>query len=222
MGNKPIRASAVVLARGKSTRFGADTDKTLLTWRGISLVERAVRECLALRSLFEEIGEIEEILLAGNADAKFSLFSLPGVREIKDVYRGSGPLGGIHAGLFCARNGTVFVTACDMPFFQAKLARRLLELSDGYDAVVPVDGGRPQPLCAVYKKSVLPAAEALLLAGERSVRGLYSKVRTRYAARDAWGDVLGILPEEQDVFFNINDREDYRRLLARDAEKENA
>ena len=185
-------AAAVLLAGGKSSRFGRD--KTRLEVRGEPIVARIAGRCRPL---------CREIFIVSNARDKFGL---PGVRELSDLYRDAGPLGGIHAGLSAAGAELVLVVACDMPFFDGGLAAALLEGAAGYDVLVPRIGERLEPLCAVYRRSVLPEVEALLRRGRRSVRGLFPLVRTGYL--DCGGPGLdAALP-----FYNINRPEDYAAL----------
>ncbi|GHS97399.1 putative molybdenum cofactor guanylyltransferase [Synergistales bacterium] len=144
----------------------------MFVWRGLTLSQRIVGEC---RAVFDEI-----IIVRGQGQQPLEI---EGVNEVRDIYPNSGPLCGIHAGLSAATRAVCFVVACDMPAFSAKLARRLLELADGhyrdFDIVAPHDGERLQPLCAVYKKSVLPICAKMLTSGERSVKRLYEQVRTK-------------------------------------------
>ena len=94
--------TAAVLAGGKSTRMGFD--KQLLMADNRRLIERTV----------ETLGNVfEDILLVTNTPALYE--RLP-VRVCSDIYKGMGPLGGIHAALVNARSRYTYVLACDMPF----------------------------------------------------------------------------------------------------------
>lgn len=185
-------ASALILAGGKSSRFGRD--KTLATLDGVSLVERAAA---GLRPLFDEI------LIASNAQDKFRI---PDAVEVADVYPDAGPLGGIHSGLVHSKNDALFVMACDMPNFSAALCKKLLAGSVGYDAFIPRAGEEIEPLFGVYRKSALPAVEAMLENRQYKVRTLFSLIKTGYLPLDH-------IPGEDNPFFNINHAADYERLL---------
>ncbi|GHV37810.1 hypothetical protein FACS1894187_15540 [Synergistales bacterium] len=185
--------SAIILAGGKSSRFGSD--KAMFVWRGLTLSQRIVEEC---RLYFNEI-----ITVRGQEQRSLEI---EGVKEVRDVYPNSGPLGGIHAGLIYASSDLAFVTACDMPAFSVVLAKRLLELADGLggcDVVAPHDGERLQPLCAVYRKSVLPALEEMLALGEHSVKRLCERVNTIIADYQELAVALGGV-FVRDVFRNVN------------------
>ncbi|HOG01075.1 MAG TPA: molybdenum cofactor guanylyltransferase [Clostridia bacterium] len=186
-----MSAAALILAGGKSRRFGRD--KTLLTLGGATLVERAVGH---VRPLFDEI------LVAGSARK----FHIPGTRAIPDLYPDAGPLGGIHSGLVHAERDALFVLACDMPNFDAALCERLLARSAGCDVFIPCAGEELEPLFGVYRKSALPAVERLLLAGRYRVRDLFPLVKTGFLPLEASAG-------EASPFFNINYAEDYEALM---------
>jgi molybdopterin-guanine dinucleotide biosynthesis protein A len=89
------------------------------------------------------------------------------------------------------------------------------------DAIVPIQAdGRPQPLCAFYRrKSCLLSAKQLIVEGEHKPRALLAKVRTRWVA---FGE-LSDLPGAEDFFLNVNTPGDYERaqdILARSQKQE--
>ena len=180
--------TAIILAGGKSLRFG--TDKTRLEINGVRIIETIVEKC---KHLFSEI-----IIVGGSG------FNIPGTREVPDIFRDAGPLGGIHAGLSAAINEVCFVAACDMPNFYAPLIKELLGYSAEYDAVLPKTGNHMQPLFAVYRKHLWPTAEVLLTQNIHKVLRLLENAKVRY---------VEIQPSEcksiNDIFFNINFREDF-------------
>src|SRR5206468_9217721 len=72
----------------------------------------------------------------------------------------------------------VFVLGVDLPAVSAVLVRAIAERSLASDAaaVVPRADGRLQPLAAVWRRSVLPAAERRIAAGDRWLRALAREV----------------------------------------------
>ena len=94
---------------------------------------------------------------------------------IRDEVAGGGPIAGVAAGLAAAARGgaqVAVVCSTDLPLLVPQfLARLLALLRDGDDGVVPVVGGRVQPLVAVYRTSL--AGRAAELAAEAApVRAL--------------------------------------------------
>ncbi len=161
MATSNPKFSGAVLAGGRSSRFGQDKalyvykDKPLAVW--------------ALESLT-------------GADERFLVSSRPydlGVPVHADLYPGSS-LGGLHAALSYAAHTWVAVAACDMPFLTMTYWQRLLEHTEGVQAVV-VRGpdGRLEPLAALYKKTLLPLAEAQLETGTFKLQTLLEKTQTR-------------------------------------------
>jgi molybdopterin-guanine dinucleotide biosynthesis protein A len=192
-----VTNTVIILAGGKSTRFRQD--KTLLKFDGAGLlIETIVDRC---RGLFDEI------LIMSNQENKFGI---EGTTEVSDIFPGLGPIGGIHGGLRFMKGSKALVAACDMPFFDPVLAEKLLALSEGFDAVIPCDGDKFQPLFAVYKKSMLPVFEAHILRGSLRPMDVVQHVWTRYVDRKEWA----VMDEnkDKDIFFNINYQKDYLDL----------
>jgi molybdopterin-guanine dinucleotide biosynthesis protein A len=106
------------------------------------------------------------------------------------------------------------VVACDMPFLNLDLVRRMLALREGADAVVPVLGDRPEPTHAIYSKVCLPFMERLLLASDLKISLFFDKVRVTYLPEE---EVLSLDPDRLS-FFNVNNPDDLERALALAAE----
>ncbi|MGO0122126.1 bifunctional molybdenum cofactor guanylyltransferase MobA/molybdopterin-guanine dinucleotide biosynthesis adaptor protein MobB [Desulfothermobacter acidiphilus] len=181
-----VEATGVVLAGGKSSRMRKN--KALLEWEGEPMVARVVR---VLREVFPEViivGDPE--LYQGWAD-----------RVVSDVFLGAGPLAGIHAGLLYASREAIFVSACDLPFIDARLARGIVEYLQGFDAAIPCVGGRLEPLYAAYRRSCLELATRYLRSGRRRVVSFIGEVKVRYLTEV---NLAAISPNWSQVFFNLN------------------
>lgn len=135
---------------------------------------------------------------------------LSGAEHIRDIYPDCGPLGGLHALLRACETELLFVTACDTPLVDLPLAKALCALlTEDCDAVVPMDpDGRLHPLCAVYRKNCMAAAEAQLQAGQRRMRDFLALLRVRYVPVDE-------LPDAAHKLQNLNTPEEYARFLER-------
>jgi molybdopterin-guanine dinucleotide biosynthesis protein A len=146
-----------------------------------------------LKSLFDEI-----VIGAGRA-ADYEFLGLP---VVPDRIPGQGPLMGIASALDRTKNDLNFVIACDIPDFELGLISRLAAQAEGFDAAIPLNHrGEREPLFAFYRKSVLGAAQAVLIAGGRSMLDLLALVRTRTTP----------LPEGVEIR-NINTAEEYKFL----------
>jgi len=188
------KTTLVILAGGKSSRFGRD--KSLEKIDGKSIVERTVEKASPV---------FDEVLISSNRAAKFAL---PGVPELTDTYIGMGPLGGIHAAMLAAKNDAVFFAACDMPFFSVELAKYIIENSAGTDACVPRAGEKTEPLFGVYRKALLPLIVRMLEEGDRSLHHLLSRAEAKILDCTDWVREHG----ETNAFFNMNYQADLEAL----------
>ena len=110
---------------------------------------------------------------------------LPGLdaRILRDDVRGVGPLLATARGLRAAADAGVdraFVCAVDMPYLTTDLIDLLVapSVSLGVDVVLPWDG-RDHYLAGVYRTDLASKAEALVEAGERSMRALVDAADTQ-------------------------------------------
>jgi molybdopterin-guanine dinucleotide biosynthesis protein A len=188
-------AGAIILAGGKSTRMG--TNKALLKIKEMPNVERILT---LLRSAFPH-----PILVTNDLD----LYHFLGVKTVKDYFPGKGPLAGIHAGLIASPFEANVSVACDMPFVSAELARALVEKSHGYDAVIPVIGGRRQPLFAVYKKSLIGVMEEKIKNDLLRMKDLLDEVNVLYLTEQE----LKVEERFERIFFNMNHPHEYEEAI---------
>lgn len=180
-----VNRSGWVLAGGRSTRMGRD--KALLPFHGRPLaaaIAEAVREAAG------------NVTLIGNP-----ALAAAGLPALPDLFPGEGPLGGILTALGSSDADWNLVTACDMPELNAAFLRSLFEAaerSDG-DLLLPViEGGRPEPLCAVWHRRAREPLEAAFGSGIRRVRDALGGLRVvRYP-------ITEITP-----FQNVNTPEDW-------------
>ncbi len=183
-----VTISGVVLAGGKSRRFGQD--KGLYPFRGKPLVMHALK---ILRP------HCDELLISTNNPEGFKAF---GVKTIKDIHPDCGPLGGIHSGLTCAGGDLIALIPCDTPFVPSSLYTFLLHHIGSHQAIMPTHGKYTEPMCAIYAKNCLDQIEQAM-------------AEKRYKILDALKtiDASFINVETQaffrpDIFHNINYKKD--------------
>jgi molybdopterin-guanine dinucleotide biosynthesis protein A len=167
--------TGIVLAGGRGRRMGMP--KADLQFLGSPLIGRVID---SIR------GACDHLLVVTAPDQYPRLPTVEPSEVVPDVSGSLGPLMGIYTGLRHATSPCSIAVGCDMPFLHAGLLRHLSSLAGGYDAVVPVHDGRPQPLHAVYAAACLPAVEAMIEEGELAVHRLFDRVNTRYVERDEW------------------------------------
>jgi molybdopterin-guanine dinucleotide biosynthesis protein A len=131
---------------------------------------------------------------------------------VRDPVAGRGPMQGLAAGFGALMDPVdlVYATGTDVPFLEPRWITRLVELSDGYDLVIPFVGDYFHPLAALYRKSaVLPVIEGLL--SEKRLRPVFlvEAVKTRVVYE---AELQAIDPALQ-TLRNLNFPEDYARAL---------
>ncbi len=187
--------TGVILAGGMSSRFGSN--KALSRFDGERLILR----------LCKRVGAVtDRMALITNTPEEYAFLNLD---SRKDLVPRCGPIGGIYTALKTAETPLCLCVACDMPFIRPALLEYMVERSPGYDVIVPVQDGREEPLCAVYRNTCVPAIDNRIQAGKYRITGFFNEVRVlRVALEDA-----GI--HDADMFFNINRPEDYDEALKR-------
>jgi molybdenum cofactor guanylyltransferase len=155
----PSAGEAFVLAGGRSTRMGQD--KTLLRVAGRSLLELALDK---LRALGLDASATPRI-----AGTRPDLSSYAPV--VPDLHPGCGPLSGIEAALAATTQPLNLFLPVDLPLLPARFLGWMLRRAEitGALVTVPRANGRPQPLCAVYHRDLLPGVTASVAAGNYKV-----------------------------------------------------
>ena len=152
-----------MLAGGRSSRMGEP--KALLDWHGQTAVEHAVA-----------------VVREGIGDGPVCVVRAPGQRlppldaiVVDDAVAYDGPLAALHTGLVALTGEAEVAFACgvDTPLLAPAFVRAVIRsLHKGDDAVVPIIGGRSQPLPAVYRARIAPRLRALLDDGAFGLRDI--------------------------------------------------
>ena len=191
-----IEVSGFVLAGGASRRMGSD--KASLPIGSERLVDRQIR-------LLRDVCRSASII--GPSDR----FAGAGIRVYEDEIPGKGPLGGIYTGLRRARTEFSLFLSCDMPFAEARFLRYLCQQALAGRAAVtvppPWTRGR-YPLCAVLRRSALPAIRSSLVSGQNRVGRFFSKAPCLTISKAEFARA-GFSPR---IFCNLNTREEYEKV----------
>jgi len=184
---------AIILAGGKSSRFG--TDKALFPIQGIPLIQHVI-------STVESI--TKDIIIITNTPGNFGFVEYP---CYKDIFPNVGPLGGIYTGLMHTTRQSNLVLPCDMPFISPMCLKYLIENADGNDVTVPFLDKKLEPLCAIYSKKCLPLIEKQIHEKNYQIFQFYDKVNTKKISINAE------LPfYDRRIFSNINTRHDLLQM----------
>ncbi len=173
------RVTGIVLAGGRSTRFGAD--KLRADVRGRPLLEHPIL------ALAEVCGEVL-VALAPDAPEP-TLPSVAGVpiRVVRDAVAGAGPLAGLVAGLEAAGEGVALVVGGDQPDLRPELLRLLVSSLGIGDAAVLADGDAPRSLPLVVRRDpALAAARRVLGSERRSLLGVIFGLGAVVVPESAW------------------------------------
>jgi len=201
---RTLDITCVVLAGGKGLRLGRD--KVQETIGTDNLLQRVLSKLTAFNRDIVIVTAGEKSLPQTNGYQRS--------RIVTDIYPGKGALGGIYTGLAESSSQYNLVVACDMPFLNQALLRYMMELSAGFDLVVPRLGKMVEPLHAVYARNCLAHIERLLKRGNLEVRALFDLVKVRYVESDE----IDRFDPGHLSFFNVNteaDLEKARQMVMR-------
>lgn len=177
----PPRTSvgAIVLAGGRSSRFGRD--KLAEPVGGTVLLHRAIA---AIRPLATAV----YVVAAPNADP-----DLPDeARLIHDPVAFEGPLSGLVTGLEAAPEPVAIVVGGDSPSLVEGVIAAMLDRLDapGIQAVVLEHEGRARPLPLVVRREpALAQARDLFESGERRLRAVLDRLEVEVISELVWRDL---------------------------------
>jgi len=192
----------IILAGGKSRRFGG-VDKALLDFGGgRTLLEEVVRSLEFLDEL---------VISTSTVDRADRYSKLTGVHSCVDC--APGILGGILAGSRDIKSERVFITAADMPFLSSDVIELQFSLASEYQAVVPRHpNGFIEPLHVVVERvPAIGVLERICTRGERKVSRLFDSLRTRYVPVE---EFAGLDPGLE-TFTNVNDLKRFKEITSR-------
>jgi molybdopterin-guanine dinucleotide biosynthesis protein A len=180
-----VPVTGIVLAGGRSTRFGAD--KLAVHVGGRPLLHRAILAAAAVSD------EVVVVIGANGARPPLPADADVRVRVVRDALADGGPLAGLAAGLAGARGRLAILVGGDQPSLSpAVLGELLLWLGRDaagppLDAVALAEDGLLRPLPAALRVATSrPVAEALLRAGSRSLNGLFECLRVGTLEPERW------------------------------------
>lgn len=155
-----------ILAGGQSQRMG--TSKAFVRLNGKPLIDY----------VFETLREVTPNIF-------LSIGSIPirhkHLQVVEDIYPDCGPVGGIYSALRFSKTDLNLIISCDMPFVQADLLKFLVEqaFKEKPDVTLPVDeNGSWQPLCAIYRQSILPNLETAILRNTLKLKAIVAEVHS--------------------------------------------
>jgi molybdopterin-guanine dinucleotide biosynthesis protein A len=193
-----IAMPAAVLAGGASRRMGVP--KAALPYGRTTLLAHQAER---LSEIFEDV-----LVVAKEAAA----FDAAPARLILDRSSVHAPIHGLVRALEEVSD-RVFILAVDLPVVTAEVLRAIAErsLASAATAVLPWADGRLQPLAAVWRSSVLPAARGRIARGDLSLHGLAEEVGAEIFPEDIWRAI----DPSGNSFANVNTIEEYAAIRER-------
>ena len=188
----------VVLAGGKSQRFGQDKSQVKL------------QNKLLIDYILEEIvDEFKEILIVANEQIKF--MQSQNISVIKDFKSGVGPLGGVLTAMKWIKKNNkhyqwISTFPSDTPFFTKKELKyfyKKIEINESKLFFIKSKNKRHN-IFGLWSVSLIEKLEADIMKGERKV--------------EIWADSIGVKTvnidyKKPDPFFNINTKEDLDKAV---------
>lgn len=183
--------TGIVLAGGASRRMGRD--KAFMTLEGRPMIQVVIERLQLVCG---------EVIIVSDDAGPYRGF---GVQVVTDRFRGVGVLGGLHAGLAAASRDVTLAVGCDMPFIRPSVLRAFSIWVQGYDVALLRHNGHVEPLHGAYRRTCLPAIEAVLRAGRRRIVSFFPQVRVRTVAPE---EIIPMDPELES-FRNLNTPDDW-------------
>ena len=186
---------AVIFAGGKSSRMGSD--KALLPFAEFSTLSEAQHHKLS--QLFSQV-------YLSSKENKFDF----NCEVIEDTHAESSPLVGIVSVFETLEADEVFILSVDAPLVDKSIIDRLLEKRESKnkeetvnaDALIANSPDGVQPLCGMYRRSILPLARTHLAQNNHRLTALLKASHVKH-----------VHFESNIPFTNLNTQEEYKTLL---------
>jgi len=180
--------TAIIFAGGKSSRMGKD--KALLPFAGYNTLSEF--QYNKLSSLFDNV-------YISSKEDKFDFEAA----VIPDLYKESSPLVGIISLFETLDADELFILSVDAPFVDEKVIDLLLKHGDEKcDAIIAQSPSGVQPLCGIYRRSILPLAQENRVKGNHRLNAILKEVHTRF-----------VIFEDDGAFINLNHPHEYESAL---------
>ncbi len=187
--SKSKKHLAVIFAGGKSSRMGRD--KSLLPFGGYDTLSEY--QFQRLQKLFSKV-------LISSKNQKFG-FEVP---LIFDRYPQSSPLVGLLSVFETILEDECFILSVDAPFVDQAVISRLYEESNdiSYDAIIAQSPGGNQPLCGIYRRSIIPHAKEFIAEENHKLNALLRVTKSHF-----------VYFEDERPFDNLNHPYEYEAAV---------
>ena len=190
-----INKTLAILAGGKSSRMNYN-NKAFFSFKEKTFIEHIINAGK----------NFKEVIIVANDKEVYERFNL---RVVEDIYKGNGPLSGIHSALKSSTTDCVLCVACDMPLVSSELLDFLGNYNENYDVLVPKYKDRLQPLCSIYSKNILGKIEESLIKNENKLQRFIMSSNYKVIEK------LGNRKFEEEDFLNVNTPIEFNELEER-------
>jgi len=183
-----MQSTLVIMAGGKSSRM--KRDKALLPFAGYStLAEYQYQRCASFFS---------QVYLSTKED-KFDFAA----NIIEDCYTDSSPLVALVSIFETLKVDEIFLLSVDVPFVDEEIIETLYAKAKPESSVIIAQSPNGlEPLCGIYRRSILEEAKAFLSQGNHRLQSLLNHVKMQ----KVWID-------DTKVFMNLNHPSEYEEAI---------
>ena len=187
---KPVDITGVVLAGGRSSRFGSN--KAMANFDGKSFLEHSIE----LLTPF-----CKEVIISG----KKELYEHTGLTVWEDIYPNIGPLGGIYTALNYSATSSVLIVSCDMPFITSDILAKMINSDSDYSVLGWFSEGNGGQFPLLLSKTILNEVKQLIDEKQYRMKQLFHLERSHQ---------LEIPDKWKPYFININTVREYKNILS--------
>ncbi|MFT8320996.1 MAG: molybdenum cofactor guanylyltransferase [Bacillus sp. (in: firmicutes)] len=193
-----MKIAGIILAGGKSSRYGKP--KMFEMYKSKYFYQHSV-DALKDNSIFP-------VIISTNLDLLYTFPQIDHTDFFIEQETYQGPLSAIHnVALTIPDVDWFFVLSCDIPFVSSAFVHELLgkidKYDNHYDAIVPYQSNKAQPLMALYHRRILKKFEYLLLSGEKKMHVLLNNINVKRID----------FSEKEKAFTNINYHQEFLNIL---------
>jgi molybdopterin-guanine dinucleotide biosynthesis protein A len=161
----------------------------------------------------ERLRSVADEVIAVTAEGESIEFD--GVISVNDIAPGRGPMMGIYTGLKTMAGPLGIVNPVDTPGLKTELLEYMKDISSGFDVLMPVWKGNPEPLIAVYSRKVIPVIERFFEEGKKPAPHLLAEKSSGLGVRLLTDDEISRFGDPELMFRNVNTPEDLRMERSR-------
>ena len=190
------RTKLVILAGGKSSRFGSN--KALAPWGEKTFLEVIVEK---LKNITRDLA----ISVKNSSD-----YQMLSVEKVEDIIPDIGPIGALHACMNRYKKGyqRIMMIACDMPLINTGIIEYMLNLETLAPIVIPSIDSKHEPLHAIYHCSLDILVKHLIKKKDFKLNSLVSMVPVRKVREKELKEVA----DPHVSFANINTQDDLKKI----------